>query len=179
MRHSLLPLPSGEGRGEGIERPMNSLARTLRKNSTDAERCWSIARSATRVGQVSTSTGPWTLRRGFPLLGAQSCHRGRWWPACRAGLERLATTEYLKVLGYRVIRFWNHEMLGDPDAVLESIRAALVEIPSPPPSPGGRGSLVGWRPRRNRFVSVAGRIRVGARTSRGIFACVMAGAAIH
>ena len=49
-------------------------------------------------------------------------------------------TEYLKVLGYRVIRFWNHEVLGDPDAVLESIRAALFEIPSPPPSPGGRGS---------------------------------------
>ena len=49
-------------------------------------------------------------------------------------------TEYLKVLGYRVLRFWNHDMLGDPDAVLGSIRAALVEIPSPPPSPGGRGS---------------------------------------
>ncbi|MGH8522418.1 MAG: hypothetical protein ACREU9_13565 [Gammaproteobacteria bacterium] len=39
-----------------------------------------------------------------------------------------------------MIRFCNHEVLGDPDAVLESIRAALVEIPSPPPSPGGRGS---------------------------------------
>jgi len=42
----------------------------------------------------------------------------------------LRRTEYLKVLGYRLIRFWNHEVLGDPDAVLESIRAALVEIPS-------------------------------------------------
>ena len=28
-----------EGWGEGIERPMNSLARALRKNSTEAERC--------------------------------------------------------------------------------------------------------------------------------------------
>ncbi|MGH8520415.1 MAG: DUF559 domain-containing protein [Gammaproteobacteria bacterium] len=52
----------------------------------------------------------------------------------------LQRTEYLKVLGYRVIRFWNHEVLGDPDALLQNIRAALVEIPSPPPSPGGRGS---------------------------------------
>ena len=63
--------------------------------------------------------------------------------------NELQRTEYLKVLGYRVLRFWNHEVLADPDgcpehdeyfAVLESIRAALVEIPSPPPSPGGRGS---------------------------------------
>ncbi|MGH8615881.1 MAG: endonuclease domain-containing protein [Gammaproteobacteria bacterium] len=52
----------------------------------------------------------------------------------------LQRTEYLKVLGYRVLRFWNHEVLGDPDAVLASIRAALVEIPSPLPSPGGRES---------------------------------------
>ena len=48
----------------------------------------------------------------------------------------LRRTEYLKVLGYHVLRFWNHEVLGDPDAVLESIRAALFEIPSPPRSPG-------------------------------------------
>ncbi|MFH0340663.1 MAG: endonuclease domain-containing protein [Chromatiales bacterium] len=53
----------------------------------------------------------------------------------------LQRTEYLKVLGYRVIRFWNHEVLGGPDAVLESIRAALVEIPSPPPSPGWEREL--------------------------------------
>ncbi|MGH8614101.1 MAG: endonuclease domain-containing protein [Gammaproteobacteria bacterium] len=53
----------------------------------------------------------------------------------------LRRTEYLKVSGYRVIRFWNHEVLGDPDAVLESIRAALFEIPSPPPSPGWEREL--------------------------------------
>ena len=41
----------------------------------------------------------------------------------------LQRTEYLKVLGYRVLRFWNHEVLADPDTVVESIRAALVEIP--------------------------------------------------
>ncbi|MFH0342399.1 MAG: endonuclease domain-containing protein [Chromatiales bacterium] len=50
----------------------------------------------------------------------------------------LRRTEYLKVLGYRVLRIWNHDMLGDPDAVLGSIR--IRAIPSPPPSPGGRGS---------------------------------------
>ncbi|MFH0340598.1 MAG: DUF559 domain-containing protein [Chromatiales bacterium] len=45
--------------------------------------------------------------------------------------SRTTCSEYLEVLGYRVPRFWNHEVLGDPEAVLASIRAALVEIPSP------------------------------------------------
>ncbi|MGH8554235.1 MAG: DUF559 domain-containing protein [Gammaproteobacteria bacterium] len=58
----------------------------------------------------------------------------------------LQRTEYLKVLGYRVIRFWNHEVLGDPDALLQNIRAALVEIPSPPPSPGPVGEGVNGIP---------------------------------
>ena len=36
-----------------------------------------------------------------------------------------------KHLVIRVIRFWNNEVLRDPDAVVESIRAVLMEIPSP------------------------------------------------
>ncbi len=56
-------------------------------------------------------------------------------------LNGLQRTDYLKVLGYRELRFWNHDVLGDPEAVLESIRAALVEIPSPPPSPGWEREL--------------------------------------
>ena len=55
------------------------------------------------------------------------CHR----PPAVLTSNDLRRTEYLKALGYRVLRFWNHEVLGDPDAVLESIRAALVEIPPP------------------------------------------------
>jgi len=49
-------------------------------------------------------------------------------------------TEFLESVGYRVIRFWNNEIQGDIDAVLEQIRQHLIVIPSPQPSPGGRGS---------------------------------------
>jgi very-short-patch-repair endonuclease len=35
-------------------------------------------------------------------------------------------TRYLQALGYRVLRFWNHEVLNDLDAVLEAIRIAIV-----------------------------------------------------
>jgi hypothetical protein len=40
-------------------------------------------------------------------------------------------------MGYRVMRFWNHEVLGELQSVLEQIQVALIEVPSPLPSPGG------------------------------------------
>jgi very-short-patch-repair endonuclease len=40
-------------------------------------------------------------------------------------------SQYLQGLGYRVIRFWNDEVLGDMEAVLGRIRAVLMEIPLP------------------------------------------------
>jgi adenine-specific DNA-methyltransferase len=47
-------------------------------------------------------------------------------------------TTYLAAHGYRVLRFWNHDVLNDTDAVLERIVAAL-ESPHPNPLPGGEG----------------------------------------
>lgn len=38
--------------------------------------------------------------------------------------------EYLRERGYRVLRFWNHQVLGEMEAVLERIR--LEVAPSPP-----------------------------------------------
>ena len=51
-----------------------------------------------------------------------------------------ARSDYLEKRGFTVLRFWNNEVLGDLDAVLTAIRAA---VPSPshslrervPPSP--------------------------------------------
>ena len=49
-------------------------------------------------------------------------------------------TARLEGMGYRVMRFWNHEVMQELQVVLEQIRTALIEVPSPQPSPGGRGS---------------------------------------
>jgi very-short-patch-repair endonuclease len=47
----------------------------------------------------------------------------------------------LEGMGYRVMRFWKHEVLAELQYVLEQVRAALINAPSPHPSPsGGRGS---------------------------------------
>ena len=53
--------------------------------------------------------------------------------------DDLKRSVFLQSLGYKVMRFWNHEILGDIDAVLERIHGNLIEAPSPQPSPGGRG----------------------------------------
>jgi very-short-patch-repair endonuclease len=55
-----------------------------------------------------------------------------------------ARTAFLEALGYRVLRFWNNDALGNTDGVLQRIAQALTGRPSPRPSPqrgegGGRG----------------------------------------
>ena len=40
-------------------------------------------------------------------------------------------TARLEAMGYRVMRFWNHEILGELNHVLEQIQTALIEAPSP------------------------------------------------
>jgi very-short-patch-repair endonuclease len=52
-------------------------------------------------------------------------------------------TAHLERLGYRILRFWNHDALGNTEGVLETIARALGYLdtgPSPRPSPpGGEG----------------------------------------
>lgn len=45
-------------------------------------------------------------------------------------------TSYLEASGYRVLRFWNNDVLGNIDGVFETIIGALrVAPPTPDPSP--------------------------------------------
>lgn len=44
-------------------------------------------------------------------------------------------TEFLESLGYRVIRFANHDVTGNVEGVLSAIAEALRVSPSPQPSP--------------------------------------------
>ena len=50
-------------------------------------------------------------------------------------------TLYLQRLGYRVMRYWNHDVLQSTEAVLEHVRTALFDrSPHPHPLPGGEGT---------------------------------------
>ena len=52
----------------------------------------------------------------------------------------------LRGLGWRLLRFWNTDILSNPEGVAETIRAALASVPAsgshpnPPPSSTGEGT---------------------------------------
>ena len=50
-------------------------------------------------------------------------------------VEDAAREAWLEAEGFRVLRFWNNEVLGNTDGVTEAIGAALRDAPPPHPSP--------------------------------------------
>jgi len=119
-------------------------ARRLRKNQTDAERrLWNRLRNRTLAGHKFRRQyviGPYTCdfvcvekQLIIEIDGGQHAHR----------VEKDENrTAYLQSKGFTVIRFWNHEVLAETEAVLEKILAAIEsDTPSPCPSPPqGRGN---------------------------------------
>ena len=51
-----------------------------------------------------------------------------------------ARTQHIEALGYRVLRFWKNDVLGNLDGVLAEIQSALT--PPPDPSPQGGGEML-------------------------------------
>ena len=49
-------------------------------------------------------------------------------------------TKFLESEGYRILRFWNNEVLGNIDGVLEMIQSAILATPTPTPPHKGEGS---------------------------------------
>jgi very-short-patch-repair endonuclease len=48
-------------------------------------------------------------------------------------------SKFIEAQGYRVVRFWNNDVLSNIDGVLEEIRRAITTTPTPNPSPQGGG----------------------------------------
>jgi very-short-patch-repair endonuclease len=55
-----------------------------------------------------------------------------------AALADKVRDDYFRSRGFRVFWFWNNEVMGNPEGVLESLRTALG-TPTPNPSPQGGG----------------------------------------
>ena len=53
----------------------------------------------------------------------------------------VARTAYLQAQGYRVIRFWNNDVLERIDGVVAEIERILADMPSPNPSRKREGNL--------------------------------------
>jgi len=117
-------------------------ARELRANATDAERrLWSIL-SARKLAGVrfnrQVPIGPFIcdfVSRAMKLVievdgGQHDADRD-------ADAQR---TRYLEAQGYRVLRFWNNEVMENLEGVAYTIQRALADMPSPNPSREREGS---------------------------------------
>jgi very-short-patch-repair endonuclease len=129
-------------------RPRTRIARRLRREATDVERIlWRALRDR---------LAPWKFRRQHPIGGRIADFAC---PARKLVIEldggqhagRMAADEQRSIElarhGYRVLRFWNYDVLDNLDGVLETIARALADAPtSPQPSPP-RGAAQPGRPR--------------------------------
>ena len=114
-------------RGKEVTSIKTQRARRLRKQSTDAEKAlWRLLRNRQLGGHKFRRQAPlgryivdflcFERKLVVEIDGGQ--HQVR----AAADRER---TKWLESQGYRVIRFWNNEVLVETDAVREAILAAL------------------------------------------------------
>ncbi len=138
-----VPSPSGRGLGRGrggryLYTPEHlQFARDLRRNMTDAERrLWGALRAQRFAG--------WKFRRQEPLgdyIADFICHDARLVIEIDGGQHAESQRDvrrdtWFAEQGYHVLRFWNNEVLGQQEAVLERIVDTLATLsPSPSLSP--------------------------------------------
>jgi very-short-patch-repair endonuclease len=117
-------------------------ARAMRLSPTDAERklWWHLRhrlslsgthfRRQVRLGRYIVDFASHGLRLVIEPDGGQHAVQGR----------RDATrSQFLESEGYRVLRFWNNEVLTNIDGVLEVIQSAILATPTPTPPYKGEG----------------------------------------
>ena len=111
-----------------------SNARRLRKNRTDAERAlWARLRRKQLDGlrfRQQVPLGPYIV--DFLCPGQMLVVEVDGGQHVDDGAER---TAWLEARGFRVLRFWNNDVLQNPDGVIETILLALRSKASPPPHP--------------------------------------------
>lgn len=135
----LAPTIGGEGQGEGAK--SRRFARELRRRQTDCER---VLWRQLRARQLHYAKfrrqhpiGPYIVDLCCPayrlVVEVDGGHHAMQIPADEQ------RTAFLMRRGYRVLRFWDHDVLGNREAVLQAIEEALSH-PHPSPLPlGGRG----------------------------------------
>ncbi len=106
---------------------VSPIARRLRQTPTEAEiRLWSRLRRKQLDGfrfRRQQPIGPYVVDFFCPeaaLIVEVDGGQHAW-----SETEDSARTRWLEARGYRVVRFWNNDVLGNTDGVLLSIRDAL------------------------------------------------------
>lgn len=125
-------------------KPLIPFAKNLRKNTTDTERhLWRHLRAKRFAGLKFRRQAPIG-----PYIVDFVCHEKRLVIECDGGQHASQVDQdqkrdrWLVIQGFKVLRFWDHEVLQNTEAILESIWTAChPDHPplSPLPSKGGEG----------------------------------------
>lgn len=141
--HTDIASPSplaGEGLGRGGTVESRTFAKQLRRNMTDAEhRLWKHLRAHRLDGQKfrrQQPIGPYIV--DFVHFGARVVVEADGGQHVQSPHDA-ARDAWLTRQGFRVLRFWNDDILLHTDAVLESIWKALREGAPSPPAPLPQG----------------------------------------
>jgi adenine-specific DNA-methyltransferase len=145
--------PSLDGRGLGggcknntDQKTLLEYAKEMRKEPTDSERkLWQILRNKQLEGHK--------FRRQKPLgnyILDFVCFEKKLIVEADGGqhaeekneIYDKKRTEFLENKGFRVLRFWNNEILKNPEGVVEIVMEALIKPLTPALSPCGRGSML-------------------------------------
>jgi very-short-patch-repair endonuclease len=120
-----------------------ALARRLRRDQTDSERhLWTRLRARQICGAKFRRQQPIGVYIvDFCCLEKQLVIKLDGSQHLEQADKDLARTQFLSTLGYRVLRFWDHDALQNTEAVLQRI-AEVLEEPSPPPSPVKRERVI-------------------------------------
>ena len=130
-------------RDRSLSPPQRTLARTMRRQPTEAERrlWWHLRhrlavsgthfRRQVQIGRYIVDFASHKAKLVIEVDGGQHAE------TTSMDLER---TRLLEANGYRVLRFWNNDVLANVDGVLDMIQDALTSTPTPDPSPqeGGK-----------------------------------------
>ena len=109
-------------------------AQRLRRELTDAEKkLWRLLRSRQLNGAKFRRQQPIG-----PLIADFVCHDAQLIIEADGGQHAESRRDadrdcWLGMHGYRVLRFWNHDIIGNPDGVLQVIAEAL-DTPHPAPA---------------------------------------------
>ena len=114
------------GPGEGVRPALKARARELRRNLTDAERAlWRLLRDRRLRGakfRRQVPVGPFIVDfAAFEHRLVVEVDGGQ-----HAGSPRDARRDaWLGANGFRVLRFWNNDVLANPEGVMEVLAGAL------------------------------------------------------
>ncbi len=144
----MVKAPSGEERiWARLDRtqpasPIRNYAKRLRAEPADAERklWWHIRhrlslrgshfRRQVQFGRYIADFASHKAKLVVEVDGGQHDERAH---------DDAERSKFIESKGYRVLRFWNNEVLRNIDGVLTEIQRAITSTPTPDPSPQGGG----------------------------------------